>query len=130
MAEIYHLNENNTYKLTFNLVNENDDAITLSVLDTFQLTLYYYNSSLGNSDRYHLATINSRYNQNIKNANNVTVSSQGAVTWVIQPEDNIKLNSDLEEELHVATFSWTYDSSTKKNNKEIFLYVKDIPYAL
>ena len=127
MAQEYRLNENNTYKITFNLVDENDDAIALSALGTFSCTLYYYNSDLTTSDPNHLATINNRLDQNIKNANNVTVTAAGAVTWYVQPDDNVKLNSG-DEELHIALITWNW--SGKQNSDEFYFYVRKVPYAI
>ena len=127
MASIHYFSENNTYKIDFDLTDEDDDAIALAVLGTFTCTQYYYNPNLTTADRYHLATINGRLDQDIKNTNNVTVSTVGHVVWYVQPDDNIKLNSGLEEELHIALVKWQWEG--KQNTHEFWFYVKEIPFS-
>lgn len=130
MADQYlKFRENNTYIVTFSLDDESGNNITLSSLGSLLLTLYYYNPDVTTSDRYHLATINNRYNQNVKNANNVAITSGGTCTWTVQPEDNSKLDQSTDMELHVALFTWTY-ATTKKNSNELYIYVQKIQYAI
>lgn len=125
-GDTHYFDENNHYEITFDLVDENDDPITLISLGTFQLTLYYYNVEIGSSDRNHLATINGRHLQNVKNTNDVNVSSAGTVHWSVQSEDNKKFNStDLE--LHVALFQWYWNGKT--NNQELKFNVRKVPYS-
>ena len=128
MASKYYLNENNCYVLTFNLQDENGTAISLASLGTLFCTQYYYNSELTTSDSYHLSTINSRYIQNIKNTNDVTVSATGTVTWEITKDDTVKLNSSTAQELHIALITWQW--SGKQNSHEFYFYVNKVPYAV
>ena len=120
---MYNIQENNTYKVTFDLVDEDGTAIADSAVGTFLCTLYYFNDDNPNSDPYHLATINNRYNQNVKNANNVSMTSTSNVTWYMQPEDNVMLSSK-EVELHTALFTWYY--SSKRNSQDIKFRVKKV----
>lgn len=128
MASVYNVNQNNTYILSFDLVDEDGNAISLSALGTLLLTQYYYNSDLESSDKYHKDIINSRNNQDVKNANNVTVSSTGAVEWTLQQEDTVKLNPDTAEETHVCLFTWGW--SGKQNSHEFFFNIRKIEYAV
>ena len=127
MAEEYNLHEKNTYVVTFNLYDENDDAISLASLGTLLCTQYYYAPDLKTSDRYHLATINNRLNQDIKNANNVAVAASGTVTWTVQVEDMVKLDQSSNLEVHVVLFTWQW--SGKQNNEELIFKVKKVPYS-
>lgn len=78
-------------------------AIPLANINSLTLTLT--DASTG-------TIINSRNAQNVLNANNVTVNSTtGAMQWLIQPADTTMNNSLLSIEDHVATFTWTYETS-------------------
>jgi len=127
MASTYYLDENNSYKLTFNLVDgSTGDAILLPQLGTMLCTEYYYNGNVTTGDPNHLATINGRSSQNVKNANNFTVGTTGNVTWLVQPEDTLKLDAGAQE-LHIALVTWQY--SGKQNSHEFRLYIKQLEYA-
>jgi len=127
MSSTYHLDENNSYKLTFNLVDgTTGNSIALQQLGTLLCTQYYYNQELTDGDANHLATINNRFNQNVLNTNNFTVGTTGNVTWLVQPEDTEKLD-DGAEELHIALLTWLY--SGKQNSHEFHFYIKQVEYA-
>jgi len=127
MASTYYLEENNSYLLTFNLVDgTTGDPIQLAQLGTLFCTQYYYNPDITTGDVNHLATINSRSSQDILNANNVTVGTIGNCAWYVQPEDTVKLDSG-NQELHVALITWQY--AGKQNSHEFRLYIKQLEYA-
>ena len=127
-ASTQYFDELNSYKLVFTLIDtETGTKIPLSSLGTLRCTQFYYNPELLTADAKHLATINSRYKQNIKNANDVVVSTSGTVTWQVQPSDNTKLDTDTEQELHIALFVWTYGNG-KRNSHAFFDYVRKVPY--
>jgi len=128
MAEkIFRFRQANCYTITFWLKDEDGDRIYKAALGTLNLTLYYYNPDIGSSDRYHLATINSRYYQDVYDANDVTISTSGTIVWDVQADDNDKLDNSTEEELHVALFKWGWDG--KSNSEEIYLNVEKVNYA-
>jgi len=132
-SSVQYLDEDNSYKFVFSLTNSETGAkIALASISSVQCTEFYYNPNLLTSDRNHLATINSRYNQNVKNANDVTITSSGTISWVVQPEDTVFLNSsnaNAEEELHIALFMWTYGTGgSKQNSHTFFNYVRHVPY--
>jgi len=127
-ASQHHLDEENSYKYEFELTDSETGArITLAQLTNLYCTQFYYNPNITISDPKHLATINSRFNQNVKNNNNVVVSATGTVTWTIQKEDTARLNVSREEELHIALFVWTY-SGGKRNSHSSFNTVRHIPF--
>lgn len=97
------VNEQVTARYTAQLVDEDGNNILLS--DIVSLVLTLYEKSTGN-------IINSRDVQDVLNNNNVTVSSSGALTWILQPADNIMVTENPVSELHVAFFQGVY-SSTK-----------------
>ncbi len=117
--------QNNTYVITFNLVDEALDPITLPVLGTFVCSQYYYNARQTKSDKHHLDIINGRDAQDVLNANNVVVTTNGTVTWTVQAEDTAKLNSKLDEEVHITMFQWHWNGN--RNNYEITFNVQSVP---
>ncbi len=125
--DVYSLKEKNCYEFTFTLKDKDGNAIQLATLSTLYLTLYCYNEEIGSSDRYHLATINGRYNQNVKNAHDVTVSASGTVVWNVQAADTTLKDSAKTEELHRALFTWYWDG--KRNSKELNLYIEKVYYT-
>ena len=119
--------QSNTYYCTFNLVDRFGDPIVYSSLSTVQLSVYYLNTRLSTSDRFHGQYINSRESQNIKNTNNVTISTNGTLSWYIQPADTAMLDEDAKRELHVARFEWYYglpDGSRGRNSLETFFFIE------
>lgn len=128
MAIQYNIKERNFYQLQFSLIDyDTGENITLAQLGTLLCTQYYYNADLGTKDRYHLATINSRVSQNVKNANDCVVSAGGTVTFDLTSTDTQKLNSSAEQELHVLLFTWFWNG--KRNSQEVLFHVDKIPYS-
>lgn len=131
MASIFNVNQDNAYYISFDLVDKGGDALTRSVLGTLYLTQYYYNSEVGSSDRYHLATINGRFNQVVfaggTGSMNVTVSAAATVGWTITQDDTPKLSSS-QEELHIALFTWQWGGL--QNSKEFYFNVRKVNYAV
>jgi len=127
MASTYYLDENNSYKLTFNLVDGTTGAaILLAQLGTLLCTQYYYNTDITTGDPNHLATVNNRYSQDVLNTNNFTVGTTGNVAWNVQSEDTTKLDTGAQE-LHIALVTWQYNG--KQNSHEFRLYIKRLEYA-
>lgn len=126
MARAVRVSESNAYIVTFQLVDSSDANLALTSIATLTLTQYYHNPRLTTSDRYHLVTINNRDNQNVKNTNNVSISSTGLVTWYVRPEDTAKLNPNTKEELHIVRFLWNYSQPLGlrgQNSFELPMYV-------
>ena len=108
MATAFSVLEKTTQLYTATFYDETGAVIPVASLNTLVLTLY---------DSVTLVAINSRTQQNILNANNVTVTSSGLLTWTMQPADNPILNTSLAQELHIALFEWTYTGGTSKAGK-------------
>ena len=124
MAENYYIDEQSNAKLTFTLRDEDNATITLSAIGTLYLTLF---NKCDESSQYYLATINSRYRQNVLNTNNVAVSSSGTLIWSVQYLDNEILDSNEQEEHHVALFEVYYGG--KKAPIVFNFYVKNLHYV-
>lgn len=89
-------------------------TITVPIIDGAQaaiakarivsLSLTYTDSNTGR-------TINARARQNALDANAVSVSSTGVITWTMQPADTVILDRSLAPERHLAHFAFVYDTS-------------------
>jgi hypothetical protein len=113
---IGELNEETTGKYTAQLTDEDDNNIPLVSMSALTLTLYDFESGV---------IINLREDQDVLNANNVTVGSTGVLTWVLQPEDNPILDDNLDVEIHVALFQGVY-SGGKQLKHETSIAVKNL----
>lgn len=81
-------------------------VIPVANIATAKLTLY--NEANG-------AIINSRDAQNVLNQNNVTITSGGILTWDLQVNDNVIVDTTLEAgaiENHIALFQFTTVATT------------------
>ncbi|MDB4263164.1 hypothetical protein N9842_03055 [Porticoccaceae bacterium] len=102
------------------ITDEAGSAIALTDLTAITLTLY---------DEYSGTIINSRTDQDVKNANNVVITSGGVLTWSIQPADNAIINTTLRTnsyEFHVALFEYTWDSGSSAGKHELELVVRQL----
>ncbi|MCY2965064.1 MAG: hypothetical protein NT069_15755 [Planctomycetota bacterium] len=99
-----------------------DDGVTpipASSLST--LTLNLIDDATG-------VVINSRNNQNVLNANGVTVSEAGVLVWSGTAADSSIVTPGLANgrtELHRATFKWTWSSGTKKGAYRLWISVEE-----
>ena len=109
-TETQVIDEKTTPVYSFNLTEKSATgtvtAITLAQTATLTLTLYADASSDSSE-----SIINSRSAQDVMNANNVTLSSSGAVAWVLQPSDTAIQDTTKTKEKRVALFQWSYDKS-------------------
>ena len=66
------------------------------------------------------SVINFRQDQNVLNANNVTVSATGLLTWNMQVADNSRITATTNNtiEYHRAIFSFVYDFGTGEETAE------------
>lgn len=101
----YSISEQETPIYSFTLKDENGSVVPGSSLNSVTLTFYAVHSG---------AIINSRNGQNVLNANNVTISEQGVVTWTLQLND-VKIVDDTQlTETHRALFLFTWGSNRCK----------------
>ncbi len=111
MAEprIFEIDEEESGSYTATIVG-NDGATPLAAADLLTFTLTLYAIKADGIDQI----INGRNQQNVLNANNVTVSAAGAVVWTIQPGDTTLVEA-LPFETHIALFEWTWAQGAGKH---------------
>lgn len=112
------VNERTTAKYTTDpLVDEDGVVIPGTLVTSATLTLY---------DQKTGAIINSRNQQNVNNANNVTIADTGIISWVLQPADNAIVNTKLAQEVHVAVFDLRWDSGSSRSLHEVKILVNNV----
>ena len=82
-------------------------AIVKASILTMELTLYDLASG---------AVIAGRDSQNVKDANDGAMASDGTLTLRLGPTDNVIVGTDLDEgdyEIHVARLTWTWSDGVK-----------------
>ena len=108
---------NSTFTIKFKLKKETGEGLPVADLTTLILTHYF--------GKVPSTIINSRDGQDVKNANNVTVDSDGLVTWLVQEEDTaLVANTSGPSEEHVALFKFTYNSGAQTGFVEIVYTVE------
>lgn len=112
----YRISEQETPTYEFRLVDEAGVPIAGSTLNTATLTLYAVPSG---------TIINSRNGQNVLNANQVTISEAGLVTWTLQLNDVKILDNTLRIEVHRALFLFTWGAGRSKPH-EVDLEVENL----
>lgn len=129
----YAVNERSSAKYTAYLKDETDTIITVSStsqasgLATLKLTLYDWETK---------GIINSRTKQDAFNANNVTLSTAGLLTWSVQPLDNVivapaqAVTPVPGDELHRALFEYTYGTAaSQRGYHEVDILVTNLALA-
>jgi len=111
--------EDSTAVYEATLTDEDKVQIPKSLMNTLVLTLHDIKSG---------SIINSRNGQNVFDLNNVTIATDGKITWIIQAVDNIIVATvDLPAfEVHKALFELTWNSSTRKFNWTVDISVKNL----
>lgn len=118
--------EHQTGVCAFLLTDENGDGIDAGQIET--MTLTYYDKATGE-------ILNTRQDQDAYNTNNVTITTDigpplaSTVTWEIQPEDAILMDSRRELEAHIALFQWTWDSGNRHAAYEVQFNIEQITYV-
>jgi len=104
------IDEGSSSTYTVTLQDEVAAEIPAGSIDTLTLTL---------KNRADDSTINSRLDQDILNANNVTVSGLGVLVFTLQPADTTMVDPLREFETHRATFKMAANSNTIFRNWEV-----------
>lgn len=99
------------------LEDNEGNPIPAASLTTFTLTLYVIKID-GTLELI-------RNDQNIPNANNVTVDTNGVVIWSMQVAD-LALVEAVPFERHVALFEWTWSAGAKAGKHEVVFSVKNL----
>lgn len=122
---VYSTDEGTTPVYSFQMTDSADGS-TIIESSVLTLIITYYNLRDG-------AIINSRDGQDIKDANNVDLSTAGLVTWGLVLLDTVIEDTVITEvgeyEVHRALFAWTYtssDSTTKSGKDEIDIRVLNL----
>lgn len=115
-AEQRTLYEKTSPVYSFVLKDENGVVVPGSSLTTLTVTLF---------DTASRQIINSRNEQDAKNANQVTVNSSGVVTFSMLPADTIIVGNVKpgEKETHALHFRWTWSAGTKAGEHLVELLV-------
>ncbi len=106
---IGEINEQTTGRYTATMYDETGATIDGTAMTTLTLTLY---------DKRTGSIINSRNAQNVKNVSGVTVTSAGALTWIISTSDTVMVGR-ADRERHAALFVGTWDTGTKKFTHQV-----------
>ena len=112
------VNERTTARYTSGpLTDEDGSVVPGSVLSSATLTL---------KDEKTRTVINSRNAQNVNQANGVTISDLGIVTWLLVPADNPIVTDRLTQEVHVATFDFRWDAGASRAMHEVKILVNNV----
>ncbi len=118
LPQTFDIDEKATGQYTATLVaNDGVTPLPAGTLSTLVLTLYVIKAD--GTD----GIVNSRNVQNVLNANNVTVSAGGLLTWTIQVGDTTLVEA-LPFERHIALFEWTWPAGAGKH--EVILVVRNL----
>ncbi len=96
---------------------EDDAGVAIPVANLTSVVLTLYDVATGE-------IINSRDDQNVLNANNVTIDSLGALQWIMQVADNIIQSADSVIEHHIALFEFVAGGRSSKH--EVNVYVSNL----
>lgn len=112
------INEQTTASFTAQLTgNDGVTPLPLASISTLILTLYVIKAD--GSDQI----INSRNAQNILNANGVTVTVGGALTWIVAIADTTLVEA-VPFERHIALFEWSGGFGAGK--QEVILVIRNL----
>ena len=111
------LNERTSSAYSAVLTDEFGTPILLVNLASITLTLYALDANQ--------TIINNRNQQDILNANNVTITDAGLV-WTIQPADFAILDNNLAIEPRIALFTYTWASGTRSAHHEVKFLVRNL----
>jgi hypothetical protein len=114
MPTSYSFNEEQSGTFTGVLLDNLGSPMGSADISTFTITITDLNTR---------EVINGRFKQNALNANDITLDTQGNVTWNIQPEDNIIVNESSSPgtiERHEVLLEWTW--GTSKYSSEIYYF--------
>ena len=111
------MNERTTRRVNAILTDEDDVGIDVADITSVVMTLY--NKADG-------SIINSRTVQDIKNANDVTIDSVGALVWIVQVLDNVIVDSKQVLEHHIALIEWTWSAGNHEGRYTIDIFIRNM----
>lgn len=116
----FQFREKNSGRITATLVGT--DGVTPlpgSTLSGLLLTLYVIKQN-GTDE-----VLNGRNQQNVLQANNVTVDESGNFVWEVQPADTTIVETFLLYERHIALLEWSWPTA-RQGRQEFILNVKNL----
>ncbi len=119
--KVFNVKEGTVATYTATIKDEAGTVIPASALTT--LTLTYYAADLADDVA---GIINSRSAQNVLNANNVTVTTGGVLTWTLQATDTVIVTSTRTTEMHLALFTWTWGTPVKTGKHLVGIRVENL----
>lgn len=102
--KVYPIKEKETGVYSFTIKDEAGLVIPATQLYEVKLTVHVPSSG---------AIVNGRDAQNVKNANNVTISEAGVVTWTLQVADVTIVDDSLDKETHQCLFLFTWQAGVR-----------------
>lgn len=119
MRKTFTLMEKETATYSFTLKNEAGQPVAAASLTSATLTLYELESG---------TIVNGRSSQNVLNLNNVTIDSNGLVSWSIQLADVTLLDATRGTEVHRALFlfAWNDGVNAKGKPHEVDLVLQNL----
>jgi hypothetical protein len=118
--------EQTTGLYTFELIDEANLGINATQLNTLLLTYY---------DADTLTILNAREDQDVRNGNDVTITTVltptlvTTVAWLLQPLDTVILNPRAPMELHIAIFRWTWLGGSRSGAHAVTFGVENLAYT-
>lgn len=109
------INEGSTATYTATLTGPDGVQIEKAILTEITLTLY---------DRITGNVINGRDAQDILDANDVSIATDGTLTWELQPEDTVIVNIAKRGEWHVGLFRYTWTNG--KHTHEVRMRIVNL----
>lgn len=116
---VYNCREQTTPKYTATILDDDGVAIPASALVSLTLTLYVSKTD-GTT-----GIVNSRNAQNVLNLNDVTVDSNGLLTYSLQVADTTLVEA-LPFERHIALWEWTWASGSKAGKHEVVFNIQNL----
>lgn len=105
--QVVFVDEDESADVTITLKDTGGETLIKSALDSVTVTLF------NASDR---CVINDRYRQSIVDANGGTITTEGVITFRLQPADNPVVKDDVIEigecESHFLLVVWTWNDGT------------------
>jgi len=118
-TEQWTIDEGESGNITSILQNKVGNTLTKSEIGTLTITIIDLRSN---------SVVNNRLNQNILDANDGTVSTEGELTFKLQPEDTVNVGSPkyfLEERQITIQWTWVDLSGDINTGKHVFsIYIK------
>jgi hypothetical protein len=119
---VFNLPEQTRGDYSFVLRDRDGETVSFATLTTATLTLY-----LTDGVTTPFVYVNGRQNQNILNANNVTIDGDGRVTWDIQSADMAIFNTTNFFEPRVGLFKLIWPEGVVLH--EVIFNVRNVPNA-